>query len=233
MISLYTTRLSLQPGFTARFEDYLDFIPAQRRLKYSQHTNESGRNARLAGELLSRFALQNKFNIQNTDIAFDHSDKGKPFVTGHPEMYFNISHSGDYIVCASANNLTGIDVERIRNTGYDIAKRYFTSEECFDLYSLPAEQQRDYFFILWTIKESYLKAIGEGLALNLNTFRVKRISTGFNLKGNSEAEKFQVFSFDLGDEYKMAVSTLDNFIPGSITPILIEQIIQYLRPFTT
>jgi 4'-phosphopantetheinyl transferase len=232
MTELYSTRLSLFAGLQTGFEELLNYIPASGRGKYRQLTFEAGRNSRLIGEILARFSICTNHKIENTAIFFSYSDKGKPAVEGHPDMHFNISHSGDYVVCAVSNVLTGIDIERIRKINFQVAKRYFSDGECNDLFSLPDELQLDYFFTLWTIKESYLKAIGEGLALNLNAFTVLKTGTLYSLAENSLAENFHVRSYALADSYKMAVCSLDKRIPDEIEPVSPGRLLEHLVKFS-
>jgi 4'-phosphopantetheinyl transferase len=49
-----------------------------------------------------------------------------------------------------------------------IAPRYFTAVEAAALEALPVDQQAARFYALWTLKESWLKATGEGLAGGLD-----------------------------------------------------------------
>lgn len=79
---------------------------------------------------------------------------------GKPELdfcYFNISHSGDYAVCAVSDVPVGIDIERI--SGFKKRERYmlFSPEESEFVNECESEKR---FFTLWTMKEAYIKAIG-------------------------------------------------------------------------
>jgi 4'-phosphopantetheinyl transferase len=232
MIRLYSTALSQFTHSFPDFEELLNYIPVQSRSKYLQITSPNGRNSRLIGELLARFSLCSGSEIKNEELFFSYSGKGKPSVHMHPEMHFNISHSGDRIVCAVGDALIGIDVERIRKVNFHIAKRYFSPHECEDLFSLTVEDQLKYFFTLWTLKESYLKAIGEGLALNLNSFSVIRGKSGFLLADNQLAVKFTVRSYKLDQDYRMAVCSLEKTIPGRLMFVSPQKIVAKLSKFT-
>ena len=48
---------------------------------------------------------------------------------GHPEWQFNISHTEGMLAIAISNVSVGVDVERIRNIGLKIARRFFTEQE--------------------------------------------------------------------------------------------------------
>jgi len=99
---------------------------------------------------------------------------GKPRLD-HPELRFNLSHSGPVWVCAvSLKHEVGIDLEEIQ-PGFDwrpIAQRYFTLEEQSHLSSISGEKALGQFFSYWTRKEALTKATGEGLTGIASTARV-------------------------------------------------------------
>ena len=78
------------------------------------------------------------------------------------------------VTCAVsvAHEKVGVDVERMdRKRGFlDIADRFFSPSEARALRALPASDQTRRFFACWTLKESYIKARGLGLALALEQF---------------------------------------------------------------
>jgi phosphopantetheine--protein transferase-like protein len=114
---------------------------------------------------------------------FDYGKQGKPELTAaqyaQTGMNFNLSHSGDWLLIgvlqAPAHGkryALGVDIERRRDSTniHTILKRYFAEAEITDLLALDASKQRDRFFDLWALKESYIKACGKGLAMVLASF---------------------------------------------------------------
>jgi 4'-phosphopantetheinyl transferase len=90
-------------------------------------------------------------------------------------IQFNLSHSGDMALYAfSAGSELGIDVEQIRPLPgmLDLASQFFCQEEFRELSSLPAEQRELSFFLCWTRKEAYTKALGGGLRFPMSHFCV-------------------------------------------------------------
>ncbi len=122
-----------------------------------------------------RLLLSKYLGIAPAAIQFVYDPKGKPSVGGLENIRFNLSHSGDLALLAFTRNCDiGIDVEQRRALPdlVDLANRYFSPEEKSDLLSLPAEQREQAFFVCWTRKEAYIKAVGDGLSMPLDTFRV-------------------------------------------------------------
>jgi 4'-phosphopantetheinyl transferase len=108
-------------------------------------------------------------------LRFSAGRNGKLHIVPPGEVQFNLSHSDDIAMFGfTATGEVGVDVEKIRplDDFLDIANRFFCPDETRDLMScLPDERQRA-FFRCWTRKEAYLKAVGGGLQIPLNSFRV-------------------------------------------------------------
>ena len=95
-----------------------------------------------------------------------------PWSTQLP-LRFNLSHTDGLIACAvTLNRAIGVDVESLERRGETvaIAERYFAPSEVRALHAQPTERQRERFFGYWTLKESYIKARGLGLAIPLEQF---------------------------------------------------------------
>lgn len=122
--------------------------------------------------VLLHILLAEYSGLSPKNIAIEHLSSGQPYVEGIPEVYFSISHSGEYaVVSISLNGKVGVDIEKF-NPNFDylpISERYFHPIEHKDiLYSKSYEK----FYNYWTAKESYVKAIGEGLKREFNSFYV-------------------------------------------------------------
>ncbi len=114
--------------------------------------------------ILSRYLEQNPEKIQ-----FSYTQRGKPFLesaNSSPNLQFNVSHShGKALYAIALDRQVGIDLEYIRPIEVqELAKRFFSPKEYEILSVLPPQKQPLGFFQLWTCKEAYLKATGEGLA---------------------------------------------------------------------
>ena len=127
---------------------------------------------RLLGEALVRFALKKYWNLTSEDYRIDRGEKGKPFIVGVENVFFIISHSGDYVVCAVSDREIGIDIEKRAKARMEVAGRFFHGEEVAQLKMLEEDKQDQLFFNYWSVKESFLKYIGTGLTRPLNSFIV-------------------------------------------------------------
>jgi 4'-phosphopantetheinyl transferase len=98
---------------------------------------------------------------------------GKPsIVAPRRPLDFNLSHTDGMVVLAvTSGTEVGIDVEQIdRRIDLEIADHFFSRCEVTDLRSLPPVDQQARFLTLWTLKEAYIKACGQGLSVPLDSF---------------------------------------------------------------
>jgi len=115
------------------------------------------------GEMLLSYGLFKEKGIIYEDEPVIKNPWGKPSMQNHPEIRYNISHSGNCIACVISDKYeVGIDVEKVRSFNPYAAKKICTSWELERIYS-DSDPNRE-FFRIWTLKESYTKAIGKGLS---------------------------------------------------------------------
>jgi 4'-phosphopantetheinyl transferase len=107
-------------------------------------------------------------------IRFRYGTHEKPYLVPEinpDELFFNLTHTQRVaLVAVTVGREIGLDVERIRSdfASEEIAERYFSPREVGFLHTLPEKEQKESFFVLWTRKEAYVKARGEGLSMPLD-----------------------------------------------------------------
>jgi 4'-phosphopantetheinyl transferase len=88
------------------------------------------------------------------------------------DLEFNLSHSGDAVLVGVSLHPLGVDIELVRDVPdcLAIAKRHFAPIEVEELLRLAPEQRREGFYVTWTRKEAFVKALGLGLSFPLDAF---------------------------------------------------------------
>lgn len=173
----------------------------------------------IAGEILARSVICNKLAVSNSAIIFHYNDYGKPGLKDVKGFHFNLSHSGDWAVMAVSSTEVGIDIEQVVPMDLSVAEHFFSSFEKQQLNSRPEALQLDYFFQLWTLKESYLKMMGHGLSAALDSFSI-HIKEGnkFPCLIKTPPENVYFRQYELQKSYRIAVCSRNNMF----SPNLIE-----------
>lgn len=102
------------------------------------------------------------------DYTAEYQKNKKPVLKCHRALYFNISHSGDYVVLAVSDSEVGCDVQELKEYNPKVAKRCYCDKET-ELIEL-SENKKDIFISLWALKESILKFKGDGVSGGLGTY---------------------------------------------------------------
>lgn len=144
----------------------------ERKQRISRYCFEVDKIRSCYAEILLRYSLCDKYRI--TEVCIRCDANGKPYLADTDNIYFNISHAGDWVVCVLGETAVGIDVERIQQMGMDFVEMTYTDAESAAIKQIEDETQRDRAAVqLWTIKESYVKAIGLGLKMMPNQYGIK------------------------------------------------------------
>ena len=122
----------------------------------------------------------------------------KPYFTNREDIKFSLSHSGEYVAVAVSHKEIGIDIQQTVEVNLKIAERFFTRYECEYI------KNRDDFYRIWVLKESFIKAIGKGLAMPLNSFCIEDLDRKPRVKFEN---KIFTFTEKSAEGYKIAVCT--------------------------
>ncbi len=115
----------------------------------------------VAGEMLAKKLISDLCNVSPEAVIVKIGENGKPYAVGL-DVFFNISHSKNIVICAADSNPVGIDIEAKRKYKPSVAKRFCTAEEIAEIEK--SEKPDEEFTKLWVKKEAYAKLTGTGLA---------------------------------------------------------------------
>lgn len=159
------------------------FLPSERRERIKGYRNQAAKRRGIGAGLLLEYGLRQRGYTLCPDVKEKKlvhiacGAYGKPYIADAPRLHFNLSHTGDYTAAVFDTESVGIDIEYCRKANLALARRFFTEEEYAYLQSERAaygagEKLNWEFMWLWTRKESYIKAVGEGMHLPLVDFCV-------------------------------------------------------------
>jgi 4'-phosphopantetheinyl transferase len=159
-----------------RIAAYAGILSEDERGRAERFHFERDRSRFIAGRGVLRTILGRYLEREPAEIRFGYGARSKPFLAdGASDIQFNLTHSDELALLAVTRlSSPGIDVERLRGVRdiEGIAARFFSASESDGLMALPDEQKTKAFFNLWTRKEAWLKATGEGISDSLNQVEV-------------------------------------------------------------
>ena len=168
-------------------DDFTETISEYRLKKAKNYKNEDDRKLSILSSLLLDKALK-KHDLSERDMKYTFNAYGKPYFANAEDLHFSISHSGEYAMVVLSDKEIGCDIQQIKDINLSIADRFFTAEE--RKYVKCTED----FVRIWTLKDSFIQAIGKGLALPLNSFSIKGLDSDKSYcEYNRELYEFKEF----------------------------------------
>lgn len=149
---------------------FKSLLSEERIKKINKYIYDIDKKISILSEILVKYILYKEYRFSPHLIIFEYNEFGKPSLKDCNDIFFNISHSGNWIVCTVSDSPVGIDVEGEVSDVIPIANRFFSAYENEYIRSRGISNQDEMFCKIWTLKESYLKCIGKGLMIPLNSF---------------------------------------------------------------
>lgn len=171
-------------------------VSLYRRTVIDSYKQKDDKVRSLAATLLLDELLR-EYGLFERDMEYSIGEHKKPYFK-NSDIFFNLSHSGEYVAAAVSEKEIGIDIEKVHTVNHNITKRFFTKKEAGYI------KNNDDFFKLWVQKESFIKAIGKGLTCPLNSFEIINSDNESFVLFNNKKYSFTVNSID---DYKIAVCT--------------------------
>ncbi|MDN4083990.1 4'-phosphopantetheinyl transferase family protein [Paenibacillus polymyxa] len=196
-----------KPEAEEHYELLVNQVSLEKQHKLDRFLHREDALRGLYADVLLRWLVCRQLKIPNASLQFTYNAFGKPSLLNAPAFHFNVSHSGKWVVCAIDDHPLGIDIEQLRPIDFEVGRVCFSDTEYDALMQQDAESRLAYFYDLWTLKESFVKAEGQGLTLPLKSFSFEleaRPSIGFTTEGFT-TEYCHFKQYELDPDYKMAV----------------------------
>jgi len=164
------------------FKTLYELMPEERKNKIDALRSLRDKERSMAVELCLQYALFKAGEDIHPEII--KGQRGKPGFKDLP-IFFNLSHSGDKAMCVISPSEVGCDIENAdKKANLKVAARFFSKEE-YESITSPSD-----FFRLWTLKESYIKLVGDGLSMPLDSFSFVETCDKISLCGHEEEVSF-------------------------------------------
>lgn len=191
------------------------FLPEERQTGIDKLKNAALAKKRILSGAFLQYVLSLTLDIPLERISYQYGEYGKPALSGGvvpgsrgwtgDKIEFNLSHSGKYAVLAVSDAAVGIDIENGKRNRMTVAKRCFCREEYEDIATATTEAERTRRFLeYWTMKEAYVKYLGEGLHIPLSSFLIRRREDTLSHVEVQKQKKYFATGF-LEEEYCISV----------------------------
>lgn len=193
------------------FENLLKQVPEYRQKKAMSFKFSKGKMQSLGvGLLLRQACVDAGLGLADAHVAY--GKNGKPYLTDFPAVQFNLSHSGERVMCVLSPFETGCDVETIKGDRGRLVERFFMPEESAWIKHFETlEKQSDAFYRLWTLKECYMKVTGRGMSLMPDKFSLNVDENGnISLFHEGNRMEYAFREIDLHDGYRYAYCIKNN-----------------------
>jgi 4'-phosphopantetheinyl transferase len=200
-----------------RLQHYRSLLAPDELDRCDRFIHTADRTRFLMARAMVRTMLSEYVPLRPHQWRFRIEEYGRPEVAelpqGAPDLRFNLSHTPGLVACGvTVGRDIGVDVENVNRTlTHQIPERFFSPQEVADLRALPEQEQEIVFYDYWTLKESYIKARGLGLALPLRQFTfVRRPGAApvicFAPELHDDASAWQFAQFWPTRDHRMAVA---------------------------
>ena len=199
---------------------WLRLLDADERARYDRFEVPDVQSLYLEAHGMLRTVLSSYADVSPEDWRFVVNGYGRPEIApdqaaGVPPIRFNLSHTAGLVAVVVTRTVDcGVDVEYMRplEDAVAISGRFFSPEEIVHLAMAGPEEQHERFYAYWTLKESYIKARGMGLALPLDQFTFdwngvgNDVAIGFGAEIDDDPRRWQFGWGRQGTDHAVALA---------------------------
>lgn len=186
-----------------------------------QFRNEEDRFRSILGGALWRTVVCRYWHVMNEDIEVCIGTYGKPGVRNIEQCHFNISHSGNWIVCGVSNLPIGVDIEQFRAMDESLTSWFSPDEQSF--INMSRDKNRE-LCRLWTSKESYVKALGLGLSKSFDTFSVDMTKSRLQVRDCDSSTGWYFTETTLDSDYRISVCSRYPSMPTKVEILSVQDL---------
>ncbi|EIE5835687.1 4'-phosphopantetheinyl transferase superfamily protein [Listeria monocytogenes] len=186
--------------------------------KINLFKNEISKRQKVVSNVLLLYVLFS--NLNSWEFEIEISNFGKKYIN-NPNIYFSISHSGEYVICAISKSNIGIDIEKSITDTSNLSDQIMSEKE-IKLYGYEINLTK-----FWTMKESYLKFLGVGLNKEPKSLTFIGQKNEYTITEENEKTYCRTFSFS--DEYYVSYATSREQTQSTLNMVNMSEIINFVN----
>ncbi len=154
------------------FFSFYEKLSEKRRQKINSYRMKKDKMLSLGAGILIDKGLET-FGLREANVRIAEGTYGKPYFPDYPDIHFSVSHSEKMVLAVFADTEVGCDIEYMDSVDLKLAERFFCKSEYEFIMEQQKQERKEAFYRIWTIKESFVKAVGSGLMLPMDEFYIK------------------------------------------------------------
>ena len=221
MLEIYAVHMEKETF--VNWERLLPYISEDRRVRISLRKTYEDIMREIVCDVLVQHIVYKKYGMKNR-LEWGRTLYGKPYIHNLPSFQFNLSHAGEWVVCAFDTQPVGIDIECVQAVDFQATKYLFSPQEQKWWKEIPDDKRLETFYHIWTGKESYLKAIGTGVCKNFSSFTVSLLE-GRVYDGEQRNEGWFIEHIPFHKEYILSLCTKRKDFPKKVQYITMKNLV--------
>ena len=198
----------------------LPYLPLEKRFEVEQMADTNTRRCRMISYFILYSLLKERQIIPN---GFCFNSAGKPYLKGFKNLFFNISYADTLIAIAVSDKEVGVDIEKKGKIGVGVARHFFSEKEIVGINA--CGNPSDMANRIWTMKESFVKMLGNGLNIPLDAFSIV-IDESHKCQHCIWKGEEYFFKEYAVDDYDLTMCSQDmEDFPSVVTPINIHSLV--------
>ncbi|MES2615190.1 MAG: 4'-phosphopantetheinyl transferase superfamily protein [Bdellovibrionota bacterium] len=178
--------------------------------------NKKDRSCFITARSILKKILSKYTNIPIHKIILSYSEFGKPYLASEENVLpiqFSVTHSNNVIVLAfTLESPIGVDIEQLSPIpDFDSIAKIVFSEIEYDTWSnISFENKLQFFYQLWTYKESVIKALGYGFSYDTKKFTITETTKKPTIIFHDSSQKANLWTIEkifVDDMYCAAFAT--------------------------
>lgn len=184
--------------------------------RYLELTHPEVRVRYAASRVLLKFAAAAVLEVPANLVELGYGPTGRPYLRGYDAVDISLSHTDELLLVGlTTRGVIGVDAERAdrRMYGPGLGRHVCTPHELRMLEEFPLAERNDALVRLWTLKEAYSKAIGQGMQFRFTDFGFSPAGTPATLNrpdgqpGTGSEWSFRTYTVDA--DYVVSVAVGD------------------------
>lgn len=152
-------------------EKAIELMPLERKEKALKYRKKKDKYLCIIAYFLLMYAIYTEYGIKGS-LELLEGKYGKPYLKEYSNIFVNISHCSSGVACVVSNKEIGVDVQDIQDSYSEIIDIACCNEELNMMKGV--DNKEELFYKMWTIKESYIKADGRGMHLNIKDINTSK-----------------------------------------------------------